>query len=269
VYPVKSAAGLDLERTAVHPWGLEHDRRWMVVDADGDTVTARTRRPMLHIVPTPRPDGSLVLDAPGLESLHVPVPHDGEKLSVTLSRVEWGHAAGPAPDEWLSQHLSEPVRLVWLDDPARRSVGASHGGEPGDSLSFADAGPILLTTTASLARLDEWIQATSSDRGEAAPDPLPMVRFRPNVVVDGGNEPFAEDEWKRLRIGDLDLRFAEHCDRCVLPTIDPVTLLSTKEPTRSLALHRQWDHKVHFGVRLVPLRAGQLAVGDEVSFPSN
>jgi hypothetical protein len=181
-----------------------------------------------------------------------------------MSRLASGISAGTPAADWLSRVLDKPVQLVWLDDPRRRTVGASHGGRPGDALNLSDAGPILLTSTSSLSRLNDWLAMTAAERGERQPQPLPMVRFRPNVVVDGVDEPFAEDEWKLVRIGDVELRFGEHCDRCVLTTIDPVSLAGSKEPTRTLALHRQWDHEVYFGVRLIPVTTGVIRVGDPV-----
>lgn len=90
-----------------------------------------------------------------------------------------------------------------------------------------------------------------------------MLRFRPNVVIDG-DIPFEEDAWPTVRIGDVELRTAEVCDRCVMTTIDPETLATGKEPIRTLARHRRWDGKTWFGTRLVPLGEGELRVGDEV-----
>lgn len=264
IYPVKSTAGIDVREAVVHPWGVDGDRRWMVVDLDGETLTARIQRKLLHVTATPRYDGVIDLSAAEMETLQVEVPRREAILPLTMSRIESGISAGALADEWLSTFLGMPVRLVWLDDPRRRTVGAHHGGRPGDALNLSDAGPILLASTASLDQLNEWLQQTAVDRGEPAPEPLPMVRFRPNVVVEGVDEPFVEDEWKLIRIGDVELRFAEHCDRCVLTTIDPVSLASSKEPTRTLALHRQWDHEVFFGIRLIPVTTGVVRVGDSV-----
>ena len=87
-------------------------------------------------------------------------------------------------------------------------------------LNLADAGPLLLASTASLRRLDEWIAAGAVERGEAPPSPLPMERFRPTVVVDGAESRVRRGQWRRVRIGEVSFRFAEHCDRCVLTTID-------------------------------------------------
>ncbi len=265
IYPVKSTGPVTLREAVARLEGLQGDRRWMVVDGDGTTITARTHRRLLLVTAEPRADGAIRLTAPGSGSLLVEVPRVGSPLPLTMSRIDGAVSAGDEADEWLSQHLGEAVRLVWMDDPSRRTVGEQHGGAPGDTVSFADTGPVHLTTTASLARLNEWLVDTALERGEPTPGPLPMGRFRPNIVVDGGAEPFAEDEWKLLRVGEVGMRFAEHCDRCVLPTIDPVTLAGSKEPTRTLALRRQWDHEVFFGIRLIPLSTGLVRVGDEVT----
>jgi MOSC domain-containing protein len=264
IYPVKSTAGMAVHEAVVHPWGLDNDRRWMVVDAAGTTVTAREQRRLLRVTATPQWGGAIDLTAPGAETIHVAVPRRETSVPLSMSRLESGVPAGPAADQWLSEVLEQPVRLVWLDDPRRRTVGASHGGRPGDALNLADAGPILLTSTASLSQLDRWLRQTAAGRGEPTPEPLPMERFRPNLVVDDVLEAFAEDEWKVVRVGGVELRFAEHCDRCVMTTIDPATLAPSLEPTRTLARHRQWDHAVYFGIRLVPTSSGVVRVGDPV-----
>jgi MOSC domain-containing protein len=265
VYPVKSTAGLAVPQARVHPWGLDGDRRWMVVDERGTTVTARVQRKLLHVRATPSNDEGIRLSAPGMPDLEVEEPGAGPPVALTMSRLDTAVSAGDAAHEWLSTALGSPVHLVWLEDPRRRAVGISHGGRPEDLLNLSDAGPVLLTSTASLTTLNRWIDQTAADRAEPRPDPLPMERFRPNIVVDGAPEAFLEDDWKLVRAGDVEMRFGEHCDRCVLPTIDPRTLASSKEPTRTLALHRQWDHEVFFGVRLIPMTTGTISVGDDVA----
>lgn len=257
VRPVKSLRGVELERVALDRLGPRGDRRWMVVDLEGATVTARELPAMLGITARPLV-GGVELTARDRAPLVVHEPHGGERVPVTLSRVGEATACGPEADAWLSDALARPVRLVWLDDPARRSVSLDHGGRPGDPLSLADAAPVHLTTTASLAALNRWL---ADEQGHA---PLPMERFRPTLVVDGDLEPFAEDRWPRVRVGDVVLRFAERCDRCVMTTVDLDTLRTSKEPTRTLARHRREDGKVWFGVRLVPEQAGELVVGAPV-----
>jgi uncharacterized protein len=264
LYPVKSLAGVDVTAADVEPWGLRGDRRWMVVDASGEVLTARERHALLSVRAMPDDEGGVTLDAAGSASLHVPPPAGPADVAVGISRLDRATAAGQAADHWLSDVLDEPVRLVWLDDPTRRPVSPAHGGRAGDPLSLADAGPLLLTSTSSLAQLEEWMRQEADRRGEPDPAALDMLRFRPNVVVDGNFEPFAEDGWRSLRLGAGTYRFAEQCDRCVMTTLDPGTQRGGKEPLRTLARHRHWDGKTWFGVRLVPTSGAALAVGDEV-----
>jgi uncharacterized protein YcbX len=172
--------------------------------------------------------------------------------------------AGPDADAWFGALLGREVRLVWLDDPTRRDVNPRYGRR-GDHVSFADAYPLHLTTTASLRQLNDWIGDEAVLRGEPTPvAPLPMRRFRPSVVIDTV-VPFDEDRWARLRIGSVAFRAVKGCDRCVLTTIDPDTLESGKEPIRTLARHRRWNGKVWFGVNLVPDGTGTISVDDEVA----
>jgi uncharacterized protein YcbX len=254
---------MDVDVVDVERQGLRGDRRWMVVEHDGSNLTARKHPPMLGVRAVSAGQDGLVLSTTGLPDLRVDAPGaDVERIEVGLARVGTATPAGGAADAWLTQALGRPVRLVWLDDPTRRSVDPEHGGRPGDTLSFADDGPLLVTTTASMDRLNAWIQ-------EAHPEhpALPMERFRPNLVIDGDHEPFAEDGWSGLRVGDVELRFAEQCDRCVMTTVDLETLRTGKEPIRTLARHRRRDGKTWFGVRMVPVTTGRLAVGDAVEVP--
>ncbi len=258
IYPVKSTAPTDLASAEVQLAGLRNDRRWMVVDAVGRKVTAFRHDALLGVTATAREDGSLRVGAAGHPDLEIDVPIDGRPVPTRVTRLATARDAGEAAAGWFSDIVGKPVRLVWQDDPAKRTVTEKHGGA-GEPLSLADTAPLLLTTTASLSQLNEWIAT------EHEPDAMEMRRFRPNVVVEGDIAPFAEDGWKRVRIGDVVYRFAEHCDRCVVTTIDPVTLKHGREPIRSLARHRKWDGKTWFGIRIIPLDTGRVSVGDEVS----
>lgn len=259
VFPVKSTKGSALGDAVVERCGLRHDRRWMVTTADGRKLPVARHRRLMAITAVPDTDGDLVLSAAHLDPLRVPRPVGGRLESVAISGLSDARRAGEAADAWLTEVLGVPVRLFWLDDPSRRPVAPVHGGVPGDPLNLADTAPVLVTTTASLSALNAWI----ADSGE--PGPMVMDRFRPNIVVEGDLEPFAEDGWERIRIGEVEYRFAEHCDRCATTTIDPATLVSGKEPIRTLARHRKWDGHVWFGVRLVPLGEGSIRVGDRVN----
>lgn len=254
-YPIKSGRGHDLDAAVVEPWGLAGDRRWMLVDDDGAAVTARRHPRLILVAPEPRDDGLLVR-APGVEPLAVPVPGPGPLVDVRVfSDKVAATPAARAAHGWFSEVLGVPVRLVYLDDPRRRPTDPRYGRDT-DVVSFADGYPLLLTTQESLDALDHLVDG---------PEPLPMTRFRPNVVVAGA-PAWAEDGWRRIRIGAAVFRAVKGCGRCVLTTVDPETAETGPEPLRTLARHRRWDGKVWFGVNLVPDTPGAvLRVGDAVA----
>ena len=260
-FPVKSCRGQELETAVVESWGLAGDRRWMLVDDAGEAVTAREQARLLLVHPRLRADGGLEVSAPDQDDLVVPRPEDGSLVHVTVfGRTPFGVTeAGDAAHAWFSKVLGEPVRLVYADDPGRRQANPAFAG-PGVPLHLGDAYPLMVTTEASLAALNELIAAGP----RAAEGPLPMVRFRPNLVV-AGSLPWAEDGWRRIRVGEAEFRVVKGCDRCAIPTTDEQTAVRRKEPTYTLAQHRRWDGAVWFGMNLVPVRPGAtLHVGDEV-----
>lgn len=262
IYCVKSLAGTQVAAAEAEPWGLRHDRRWLVVRPDGTVLTARREHRLLGMAAAPAECGTITLTGLDSSMIHIKEPGEGEPLGIGLSRLESVRAAGVEADDWLSHQLGQSVRLGWLDDPRRRTVSLEHGGRIGDPLNLSDAGPLLLTTTASLRQVNDWIAEGAEGRGEIAPAPMIMARFRPSIVVEAAEPPFVEDNWRRVQIGDVEFRFAEQCDRCVMTTIDPQTLAVSKEPLRTLARHRQRDHKTWFGIRLVPSTTGTIRVGD-------
>ena len=268
VHPVKSTAIRHVRRAEVRPWGLAGDRRWMVVDADGVLVTAREIHELFTItVDTPETEPSsstaLRLSADGHDPIDVEEP-DSDPLPVRLFQHDL--LARPA-DEKVSLWIREVLRrddltLVWCDDPTRRPLNPAYG-LPGDHTGFADGYPVTLASLDSLARLNDWMIEDALLRGEEPPAPLPVERFRANLVVKGA-EPFAEDDWTRVRVGEATFRKAKGVDRCVMTTISLLDLATGREPIRTLARHRQWDGKTWFAVHLVPETTGPVAVGDEV-----
>jgi uncharacterized protein len=259
-FPVKSCRGEPMPRAVVEPWGLAGDRRWMIVDDDGLLITAREYPQLVLVRPELHADGGLELTSPELPDLHVDVPGPGRLLPVRV----WSHEleATPADDEahaWFSKIVGKPARLVYLDDPTRRHPNPRFA-QPTDTVTFADGYPLLLTTTASLDALNDLIAAgPRADEG-----PLPMTRFRPSVVVHG-SAAWAEDGWRRVRIGDAQFRAVKGCDRCVLTLVDPDTARIGREPLRTLAKHRRWDGVTWFGMNLIPDTPGAtIQVGDEV-----
>lgn len=260
-FPVKSCRGQELETAVVERWGLAGDRRWMLVDESGETVTAREHRELLLVHPRPTADGGLTVSAPDHADLEVERPADGRLVDVTVfGRAPFGATlAGREADAWFSEVLGAPVRLVYADDPDRCQANPEFAG-PGVPLHFGDGYPLLVVTEASVAAVNELIAA-----GPRAEDgPVPVVRYRPNLVV-GGSTPWEEDGWLRLRVGEAEFRVVKGCDRCAIPTTDENTAVRRKEPTYTLAQHRRWDGAVWFGMNLVPVTPGAtLRVGDEV-----
>lgn len=261
LYPVKALAGTERAELAVEPWGPAADRRWMLVSADGDQVTQREQPPLALASAQPLPGGGVRVAAPGREPLEVPVPPPDAGLvpvrmfGRTLKLAPAGEEAGA----WFSEYLGTPVRLVHLDAPeVRRPLdpGFARGDE---TVSLADGFPLLLTTVSSLDALNSLIaQGDHPDEG-----PLPMNRFRPNLVVRG-SAPWAEDGWRRLRIGEVAFRVAKPCGRCVVTTTDQSTGERGKEPLRTLTRHRRFGDQLVFGQNLVPEHTGRVRSGDSV-----
>ncbi|SEG90096.1 hypothetical protein SAMN05216223_12179 [Actinacidiphila yanglinensis] len=262
VYPVKSLRATSTPTAVVEPWGLAGDRRWMLVDAaTGKAVTQREdpRLALLHTALTG--GGGLRVTAPGRDPLDVAVPAHAplETARIFSGQVEVRPADEPAC-AWFSDHLGSPVRLVHLDRPElRRPIDPDYAG-PGETVSFADGFPLLVTTTASLDALNHLI--AGGDRPHEGP--LPMDRFRPNAVIDG-TAPWAEDGWRRIRIGEVVFRVPKDCARCVVTTTDQATGRRGQEPLRTLARHRNFGARLVFGQNLVPETSGTLHVGDPLT----
>lgn len=260
IHPVKSLAACTVVEAAVEPWGLDGDRRWMLVDTTGKVVTQRQQPRMALISATPVPGGGIVLAAPGSAALTVEVPEPGETVRVLLhrSRLDVAEAARSA-HAWLGEFLGAEVRLVHLDAPDRRRFIDPAYARPGEPVSLADGFPLLLTTLASLDALNALI----ADGDHAGEGPLPMDRFRPNAVV-AGTTAWAEDDWNRLSIGDVTFRVVKPCGRCVITTTDQHTARRGTEPLRTLARYRRTGKDLLFGQNLIPDTAGVIRVGDPV-----
>lgn len=258
LYPVKSIAGVDPGEAVVEPWGLAGDRRWMLVDGTGKYITQRTHPTLALAIARELPGGAVRLTAPGQEPLTVQVPAADltTQVQVWEDKVEAVNA-GRAAAAWFSAYLGVEAALVHLDDPARRRPVDPDFGRPGESVSFADGFPLLVTTTSSLDAVNALIA-----RGDHADEgPLPMSRFRPNVVVDG-TAPWAEDAWRRVRIGEVTFRVVKPCGRCVVTTTDQRTARRGKEPLRTLARHRRLGGQLVFGQNLIPENTGTIRRGD-------
>ncbi|WP_319461678.1 MOSC domain-containing protein [Micromonospora sp. RTP1Z1] len=261
-YPVKGCHRLDHDGARVEPWGLAGDRRWMVVDAHGVGVTQRETSALVGLRAQVR-DGGLMLRAAGRPDLAVLEPTDAQPVPVRTFRSRLlpvpALPAGPPADDWITALLGRPVRLVWLGRPTRHIAAGDREHDTGDQVSFADAYPLLLTGAASLDALNGWL-------AEAGEPPVPMARFRPNLVVEGA-PAWAEDGWagRRLRVGSAVFSAAGPCDRCLVTTTDQETGVRGKEPLRTLARHRNIGQKLLFGLHLVSDGPGEINVGDPVT----
>jgi uncharacterized protein len=244
-YPVKSCRREELQHAEVEPWGLAGDRRWMVVDAGGSCVTARECA-QLVLVSVQIDGNDLRLRTPSMPELIVKAPDAGLVSVDVHGKQVAATPAAAAAHAWFGELLQAPVRLVYLDDPTRRRPNPNFS-TPDDRVSFADAYPLLMASADSLAALNAAIAAGA----RAAEGPLPITRFRPNLVVSGA-PAWAEDGWRRVRIGRVTFRAVKGCDRCVLTLIDPETAAKSKEPIATLSRVRRWDGATWFGMQLIP-----------------
>ncbi|MGE0439763.1 MAG: MOSC domain-containing protein [Gemmatimonadales bacterium] len=252
-YPLKSGRGIAAEVLEIGRFGPVDDRRWMVVDPDGRLVTQREIPRLCLISARPEP-AELMLAAPGYPSLVVARPAPG---APTRPVVVWddqvaGVDQGPEAATWLSDLLGRRLRLVYLPDDADRLTDPDYDPDP-TPVSYADGYPLLLVSTASLADLNARL-----------PAPVPMARFRPNVVVSGTG-PFGEDEWRELRIGNLRFSGVKPCARCTITTVDPETAATGPEPLRTLATFRKRGSAVLFGMNLVHRGYGTIQIGDSIT----
>jgi len=249
-YPVKSMHGQCLDVSPVSPQGLPFDRDWMVADPNGHFVTGRTWPKLVTISARPSADG-VSLSAPGCAELFVP----NSAFTRPLETKVWGDIfcaweGALDADAWVSAYIGTRLRFLWTGAETARRVKV----DPAVPLGFADGFPLLLIGQASLDDLSARIGR-----------PMTMERFRTNLVVSGA-EAFAEDAWKRIRIGGITFRLAKPCERCVFTTVDPQTGSKSldQEPLRTLAKYRKTPEGVIFGQNVIAEGAGELRVGMEV-----
>ena len=252
-YPLKSARGESLTHSPLEALGLRGDRRWMLVEPEsGRFLTQRLLPQMSQLSALYNADGGLNLSAPGFGSLKVALPQPDQDLrGVTVWRDSLRVPdAGDAAAEWLSAFIGRPCRLVQVPEARARQVDTDYA-QPGDKVAFSDGFPLLLIGQASLDDLSARVGR-----------PLEMLRFRPNLVIEG-SAPYAEDGWKRIRIGELEFEVAKGCSRCILTTIDPQTgeRSADREPLSTLKTYRERDGDVYFGQNLLPRGVGELRVG--------
>lgn len=256
VYPVKSLSGTSLMEAETTETGLALDRNWMVVDENGVFLTQR-QHPRMACIGTEATDEGVTLSMPDRPRLEVPVVEDGESEGEALTVEVWEELCeavyqGEAAAGVLSSYLGRPCRLVRMAPGLRRELKRHYSFSPEMHLCFADSAPLLLTSEASLEDLNARLETA-----------VPMDRFRPNIVVNGGTA-FQEDEWRRIRIGGAIFRVARDCIRCEITTVDQLTGEKGIEPLETLERYRSGPKGARFGRKLVQENAATIRVGDEV-----
>ncbi len=253
VYPIKSAAGVPLSHARVTLRGLEHDRRWMVVDEGGMLVTQRERPELSRLKPS-FTGSCLRVEAQGRQPLELPLdPTGGPELTVKMWTEPVTARAVEAATDWFSTLLGGNYRLVYMPDGTLRP-SPDHPQSP---VSFVDGNPFLLVSEASVGDLNGRLES-----------PVGSLNFRPNLVVSGC-EAFAEDSWDSIEIGSVRLARVGPCVRCVLVNVDPASATVHREPLRTLARYRRVGNAVHFGQNfrygVAPLPDATLSCGDPVT----
>jgi len=251
-YPIKACRGFDVPKSHVERMGLEHDRRMMVVTPEGEFLTQREHAKLALITPTLK-DDSVTLSAPNFDSIRFGIQKSGAPIFVNIWRSKNVKAIdqGDEAAQWLSDWLGVSVRLVHMADGFKRKLNPDFAVSAEDHTGFADGYPILIISEASLQDLNSRLDASR---------PLPMDRFRPNIVVKDC-EPFAEDAWKRICIGDVEMALVKPCARCEVTTIDKETLEQSKEPLKTLGKYRKQKGGAMFGMNVIPLNEGEIKVG--------
>jgi len=255
IYPIKSTAQISLSSANTGLFGLDNDRRWMLIDENGYMLTQR-KHPRMCLIESNLSNDRLIVSATGLEPLSITPPDSGKATKATVwEDTCTSYDAGSEAAEWFSAFLKTPARLVYFPQNEIRQVDQNYA-KKGDITAFSDGFPYLLTSQASLDDLNSRLSTA-----------VEMKRFRPNIVVKG-NEAFAEDNWKQIRIGGIDFNFVKPCSRCVIPSINPDTAEKTAEVVKTLASYRMRENKIYFGQNLIAEGTGKLKLGMEVEIIS-
>jgi uncharacterized protein YcbX len=253
IYPIKSLGGIALDTAALTDRGLQHDRRWMLIDANNRFLSQRDNAQMALLKTALTDEGMTVSYTPNNSSVTIPfVPQTEEMLEVTVwDDTCQAQLVSSHIDEWFSEKLNLPARLVYMPDDSLRQTDLRYTSE-GSITSFSDAYPMLIIGQASLDDLNTRLA-----------DAVPMNRFRPNIVFTGG-EAYSEDTMKHINVNGIDMYGVKLCARCVMTTIDQENAKKGKEPLKMLAKYRLKNNKIYFGQNLTHTSEGILNVGDAI-----
>lgn len=259
IYPIKSLGGISLQSAKVEQRGLQHDRRWMLVDKNGMFLTQR-EHPQMALLQVNIKDDILEVSHKLKPISNIQIPLSASQLPISVNPnivvniwndIVIAKNISRDVDLWFSEVLGLDCRLVFMDNDSDRFTDRKYVDEP-HQVSFADAYPFLIIGEESLNELNRRLK-----------EPMPIIRFRPNFVFSGG-EPFIEDTWKDFMIGKLKFRAIKPCSRCVITTINPETGEKGSEPLETLAKFRKVGNKVNLGMNLIALGVGVVKVGSKI-----
>jgi uncharacterized protein len=254
IYPIKSMGGIDLQTALLTDRGFEYDRRWMLVDENNRFISQREVATMALLQPEITGNGLIITHKLTGDQLTVPFKPNGASITAAI----WDdycevQLVDSAADAWFSHVLGITCRLVFMPETARRTVDAEYAFK-GELTSLSDGFPLLMIGQASLDDLNNRLDM-----------PIPMNRFRPNIVFTGG-EPYQEDSMQHFVVNGINLYGVKPCGRCPIPTIDQNTGIASKEPLKTLASYRGRNNKVYFGQNVLFDGGGVISLGDEVNW---
>jgi uncharacterized protein YcbX len=253
VYPIKSCGGISLEVAQISQKGIRGDRAFMVVDLAGRFITQRVQPRMALIQLAVGENGVLTVTAPNMPEISIMANDTGKRCNVEIwNDTCIGVDQGDAIATWFSTFLGIACRVVHMPENYVRQVNPQYAVQEQDQVAFADGYPFLLVTEASLADLNARMQ-----------EPLPVNRFRPNIVL-AGTLPYVEDTWRKIYIGEVLFHIVKACERCSVTTTDQATSVVGKEPLRTLATDRRAQKGVMFGQNLIHAHEGIIHLGDTI-----
>ena len=251
IYPIKGMQGVSVKTAKTLERGFEFDRRYMLINAEGTFISQRTHPDLVFFYPS-IVDNQLRVSYKGVEFNISLAESLGNDVEATLfeHHIQATEVSAKA-NMWFSKYLNEPVRLVKMEEKDIRYKDLIKGPDK-VMVSFADGYPYLIAGTASLDRLNEQLES-----------PVPMNRFRPNIVVKT-TVPHEEDDWENIRIGKSSFLVIKPCARCPVVTVDQENSIKSKEPLKTLAKYRKRKNMVFFGANAISRDQKEVYIGDEV-----
>ncbi|MCX8491285.1 MAG: MOSC domain-containing protein [Cyclobacteriaceae bacterium] len=252
IYPIKSMGGIRLNSAKVAGKGLEFDRRWMLIDENNMFITQRKILEMALFKLEMNPDSFTIR----FNNESIQLPFNSVSSSDIIQATIWDDSVDTIEvdkgySNWFSDKLKLKCKLVVFPEKNTRLVDPKYATNC-DNVSLADGYPLLAIGQSSLDDLNQRLDA-----------PVPMDRFRPNLVFTGG-QPYEEDSWKEFTVGTNKFLGVKRCSRCVLTTIDQITGEQGKEPLATLATYRKQENKIYFGQNILSIDHNEIHKGDEI-----